>query len=45
MSFSPKTEQQIKQIGAKGGNINTGGMRFEDKVRVDKLIQDGKQGK
>ncbi|MEM7544174.1 MAG: hypothetical protein AAF367_01435 [Pseudomonadota bacterium] len=45
MSFNQQQIDQMKQIGAQGGNVSTSGMSSHDKQIVDKAVLDGRNGK
>ena len=37
--------QQAKDIGKAGGTVNTNGMTYQDKQRIDAAVNAGKSGK
>lgn len=39
------TTNQAKQIGQNGGTVNTNGMAYQQKERIDAAVNAGKQGK
>ena len=39
------TPDQAKQIGANGGTVNTNGMAYQQKEKIDDAVIKGRQGK